>query len=393
MQSKGYLLEVDLEYPQELHDYHNDFPLAPENIIPKSKYLSKLQNDYLLNKKPTKIPKLIMSLNNKERYVLFHENLAWYLKQGLILKKVHRVIEFEQKAWMEPYIRFNTEKRTLTNAAFEKDFYKLLNNSVFGKTMENVSQYKDVRLLNNRDQIIKFASKPTCDTFSIINQNIPLVAMHMNKPTITFNKPTYCGAKILDLSKLHMYQFVYEYLKPKYGKNEHSSGVHSTNIKILYTDTDSIVCEIITKNLYADMKEDNHLFDMSEYPKNHICYSEVNKKVIGKFKDELNGEAMIEHCALRPKMYCHTKTDTETEDKIKQENIKRENDQREIEKLLKQLGSDIKEKTSVITERQFVKTERKAKGVKKCVAKKFIQWKHTKMFYSIWITQLHQKKK
>ena len=166
--TKGYLFEVDLEYPTELHDYHDDFPLAPERIIPKYDWLSPMQQTYLKSKKVIQSPKLITSLFNKERYILFHENLFWYMRNGLKLTKVHRVIEFNQKPWMEPYIRFNTMKRSHAKTDFEKDFYKLLNNSVFGKTMENVRNYKDVKLLNNSKQITSMISKPTCHLFNII---------------------------------------------------------------------------------------------------------------------------------------------------------------------------------------------------------------------------------
>ena len=148
--TKGYLFEVDIEYPKELHDYHNDLPLAPEKIKPKVEWCSKLQKDYVVKHKGYKPnEKLITTLFDKERYVLFHENLFWYLQQGLILKKIYRVISFDQKPWMEPYIRFNTEKRTGAKNDFEKDFFKLLNNSVFGKTMEDVRNYRDIKLLNN----------------------------------------------------------------------------------------------------------------------------------------------------------------------------------------------------------------------------------------------------
>ena len=148
--------------------------------------------------------------------------------------------------------------------------------------------------------------KPTCDSFSIINENVPLVAMHVIKPTIFFNKPIYCGCKILDISKLHMYQFAYEYLKLKYKEN----------VSFLYQDTDAFILEIIIENIYENMKNDSHLFDTSDYPKEHMCYSDKNKKVIGKFKDESNGKCLNEFCALRAKMYCYTTIINKTIEKI-----------------------------------------------------------------------------
>ena len=186
--------------------------------------------------------------------------------------------------------------------------------------------------------------------------------MHMNKPKIMLNKPIYCGVKILDLSKLHMYTFVYEYLKQRY----------EDKVKIHYGDTDSLIVEVITKNIYDDMLKDSDWFDTSEYPKNHICYSEKNKKVLYKFKDELNGEAMLEHCALKLKMYCNTKTDTSTVEKLKKEDYEIMKEQKEIIELYQQLGyNPITDSTQSVIRKDII-TNRKAKGVKKYKAKRFM---------------------
>ena len=139
----GFILEVDLEYPKELHELHNDYPLAPEVMNVKANMLSEKQVEIykIINgrkePKDEKTNKLILNLNDKNKYVVHIRTLQFYLKHGLKLKKVHRAIKFEQKEILKPYIAFNTEKRKNARNDFEKDIFKLLNNAVFGKTMED----------------------------------------------------------------------------------------------------------------------------------------------------------------------------------------------------------------------------------------------------------------
>ena len=125
------------------------------------------------------------------------------------LTKVHRVLEFDQSPWLKQYIDFNTEKRKNAANAFEKDFFKLMNNSVFGKTMENIRKRVDVRLVTNENQLRKLVSKPTYISSKIFNEN--LVAVHKIKETLTLNRPAYIGMCILDLSKL--FKRMGEYIK------------------------------------------------------------------------------------------------------------------------------------------------------------------------------------
>ena len=177
----GYIFEVDLEYPVSLWEEHNDYPLAPERI------------------KINKVDKLVPSLLPKTHYVLHYKNLKQYLEEGMILKKVHRGIKFNQSCWMEPYIRKNTELRKEAKNAFEKDFFKLMNNSVFGKTIENIRKRQNVKLIDDREKALKLSSKPNFDRATIFDEH--LVAIHMRKTEVYFNKPIYVGQAILDLSK------------------------------------------------------------------------------------------------------------------------------------------------------------------------------------------------
>ena len=290
---KGYILEVDLEYPDELHDLHNDYPLAPERLTIRNNMLSNWatnqQNKLDINE--SKVPKLVPNLLNKTKYILHYENLRYYIQKGLKLTAIHRVIGFEQKPWLKEYIDVNTKLRAKAKTDFEKDLYKLLNNAVFGKTMENVRGRIEYEIVQSRKRARSITQSFKFKSFTIINND--MVGVQSQKVEIEFNKPIYCGLTILDLSKLHMYKFHYDHMKPKYGDN----------IQLLATDTDSLIYHIKTKDLYDDMKQDKHLYDFGSYPANHPLFDTTNNKVIGKFKDETSGIPIIEFVGLAPKMY------------------------------------------------------------------------------------------
>ncbi|XP_033110636.1 uncharacterized protein LOC117111748 [Anneissia japonica] len=289
---KGYVLEVDLEVPKELHDLFGDYPLAPETLVPRREWMSPYQLDLLGDENPG-AEKLVPNLMPKTKYVLHYRNLQYYLAKGLVLTKVHRIVEFTQRPWMKEYIDMNTELRKAAKTDFEKDFFKLMNNSVFGKTMENVRNRQIVHLCKTSEtrKITKLFSQPNYNSFVDINDD--LVAIHMNKTRVKLNKPIYCGTAVLDLSKLLMYEFYYDKLVPAYGDR----------VKLLYTDTDSLLLRITTEDVYADMRENLDWYDTSNFDKDSRLYSEKNKKVLGKMKDELGGRIMTEFVGLRPKMY------------------------------------------------------------------------------------------
>ncbi|KAL9979619.1 hypothetical protein ACROYT_G017302 [Oculina patagonica] len=267
--NKGLILEVDLEYPNELHNLHNDYPLGAEKVkVTKdmlSDYCKTIAEKY--NISTGLVHKLIPTLNNKEKYVLHYRNLQLYLELGLKLTKVHRVLEFNQSPWLKQYIDFNTEKRKNAKNAFEKDFFKLMNNSVFGKTMENLRKRVDVRLVTDTKKLLKLTSKPTYVSSKIFNED--LVAVHKIKETLTLNRPAYVGMCILDLSKTLMYDFHYNYIKKKYGKRA----------KLLFTDTDSLTYEIQAEDVYQDFWNDRDKFDNSDYPVSSPFYDNTNKKI------------------------------------------------------------------------------------------------------------------
>ena len=150
---EGYILEVDLEYPEDLNELHNSYPLAPECMVVQKEWMSEYQRHLLgVGVAPTDVEKLVPNLHNKSRYVLHYRNLQLYLSLGLCLTVVHRALRFDQSPWMEPYIRMNTELRKKAASGFEKDLYKLMNNSVFGKTMENLRMRVDVKLVRSNEE-------------------------------------------------------------------------------------------------------------------------------------------------------------------------------------------------------------------------------------------------
>ena len=272
------ILEVDLEYPEKLHDLHNDYPFCPERV--------KCKNG---------VEKLIPNLRDKNKYVIHYRNLIQCLKAGMKLKKIHRGIKFIESAWLKPYIDKNTYLRTQAKNNFEKDFYKLMNNSVFGKTMENIRNWVVVKLVNTKEKLKKLVAKPNFKgPPKIFSEN--LVSVHMKKTSLTMNKPVYLGMCILDLSKIIMFDFHYNYIKPKYGNNA----------KLLFTDTDSLMYEIQTEDFYKDIAGDvNNRFDTSDYPENHPSGipTGINKKVLGMMKDEAEGKNIKEFVGLRSKLY------------------------------------------------------------------------------------------
>jgi hypothetical protein len=290
----GYFLECDLEYPCEIHDFHSDYPLAPEKMSVNSNdfgeyqksLMNKLHINYLDHQK-----KLIPSLNDRKNYVLHIRNLKFYVSKGMKVKKIHRVLSFNQSMWLSEYIMLNTKLRIEAKNDFEKDFFKLMNNSCFGKTMENKRNRIHVKLTNDPELAKKFIAKSNFDSFHRIKGD--LFAFSMKQKSVKLDKPCYLGFTVLDLSKLFMYEFHYNNIKSWFGDNA----------KLLMTDTDSLMYEITTDDVFMDLFPHKSLFDFSDYPATHFLHDTKNKKVIGKMKDEANGDILTDFVGLGPKMY------------------------------------------------------------------------------------------
>ena len=278
-----------MKYPKELHENYNELPFLAEKL------------------KIKRVEQLVPNLKCKKRYVVHIKALDQALKHGLKLKKVHRVIKFQQSRWMKAYIMLNTRLRKDAKNEFEKDFFKLMNNSVFGKTMENIRNHKDMKLVTSDKKYLKYIMKPNFKDGHPFSKH--LFVVEMGKRGITMNKPVYLGQAILDLRKTLMYEFHYDYMKLKYG----------SKVSLCYMDTDSFVYETETEDFYRDIAKDvEKKFVTSGYSKydNRPLPIRKNKKVIDLMKDELCGKMMTGFVALiRTKMYLYRKIEKGVEEK------------------------------------------------------------------------------
>ena len=272
-EDKRYLLEVDISYPKELHNSHNDLPFMCEQM------------------KINRVKKLVPNLHNKRNYVIHIRALDQALHHELVLERAHQVIEYNQFAWMKPYIDFNTQLRTKATNDFEKDFFKL--------TMENIRKHRNIKLVMNEEEYLKTIMKPNFKSGILFGEN--LMGCEMGKIKVKMNKPIYLGQVILNLSKIVMYEFHYNYMKRK---------CNDYRIQLCYMDTDLLVYHIKNNDFYADIADDV----LTRF--NTSCYCSycplpvgLNKKVTGHMKDELGGDIMTKFVALSPKLYSYRKLD------------------------------------------------------------------------------------
>ena len=205
------------------------------------------------------------------------------------LKKIYRILKFKQSDWMRPYIDFNTQKRTISNNEVDKNFYELMNISVYDKTMENLRKRIKIRAVKNSQDFIKYTSRPTCVNWKVFENN--LAATHEKNISLTLNKPIYVGFTVLETSKWEMDSFHYNFMIRKF------------NIRLLFTDTDSLCYELHEKSLYKKMYKYKKLFDLSNFPVSSKYYCRDNKKVVGKMKDEYGRKSIVKFLCLKSKMY------------------------------------------------------------------------------------------
>ncbi|XP_069673398.1 uncharacterized protein [Periplaneta americana] len=271
----GYVLEVDIEYPNHLFEKHKELPFCAEFAKPPG----------------GKHKKLLTTLHSKQNYVAHYKLLQQAVDHGLQIVKIHRAIKFKQSHWLKQYIDLNTEMRRNANNDFEKDFFKLMNNAVFGKTMENVRKRTHFRLVSNDEKLKKLISKPYFLDRVIYAEN--LVGIHLRQTQILFDKALYVGMCILELSKVHMYNFHHRIMKEQFGDK----------FKLCYMDTDSFIYLAQTDDLYHDLQNVRDHLDTSVYSPNHILYSLQNKGVLGKFKDEIPNSHIDEFVGLKAKVY------------------------------------------------------------------------------------------
>ena len=328
----GYIMEIDCKIPISRHKNFTNYPLAPEKSKINGKMLSPYQRE-LLKKKIIKknndlteeminhkldsyqsCEKLILNLYPKERYIVHYRTLQLYLNLGLEITKIHRVLSFKQQRWLAPYIKANTEMRQKASNDFEKNFFKLMNNAFFGKTMENVRKRRNIELVNSDKKLKKLVSQPTFKSITSFQDNLSAVERLNRK--VVLDKPIYIGYCVLDLSKFFMYDFYYNVLEQVFPK-----------LQLLFTDTDSLCVSITgSKNVYKEIRNSIVLtdkgffeptlnyFDLSNYCSDHVIFNKMNakeinfiknrnKKIPGKFKDEAEGYPILEFIGLRAKSY------------------------------------------------------------------------------------------
>lgn len=290
----GCIVECDLFYPEHLHYLHQDYPLAPEKRRIPYKSLSPVAKNICDKhnlKSSVRTEKLMSTFEEKKEYVLHFRTLKLYVELGIQVKKIYKGVKFTQSPIIKSYIDFNSEKRALSTNSFDSNYYKLLSNSLFGKTIERPENRLRVVLTSDPKKYQKVVGSSCFKESKIINEH--LVSSTLGYPAVKVQKPFYIGMTTLELAKVHMYNFHYNVMKKTFGKN----------LQLLYTDTDSLLYEITDSNMNEKLRELNDFFDFSNYPKCHKLYNPKGKKIPGLFKDETAGEPILEFVGLRSKMY------------------------------------------------------------------------------------------
>ena len=271
--SIGYILIVDLIYPDNIKYKSKNFPFCPENkIINPDNYTEYMKEHQPKPHIPTS--KLICDQSNKEYYIVHYRNLKFYIRMGMIIKKVHRIVSFDQSDWLAKYIDYNTQKRAQADSDFMKDYHKNLICSFFGKTMEDVRNRIRVEFVKNTDErkILKYQSRLDFDGIHKSYQDYDSYTFKSN--VVRMEKPIYLGFAILELSKLLMYETCYDKLQKYFGID---------GIQIHYQDTDAFIMSIKTTNVINDLnnlQKQYKIFDFSNLNKEHILFSNVFKKYL-----------------------------------------------------------------------------------------------------------------
>lgn len=291
----GYFVEVSLEYPEELWGKTESFPLCPENVQITYNMLSPYQKSVLrevYNRNNYKSTKLTSTFNTREKMVLHALNLQLFLNSGMRIKKIHRVISFSQKPYMKQWVDFCTNKRSQAKTEFAKAYWKLLVNSVFGKTIENITSQKKVKITTNAESFTKWVKKPGYERHIIVNENICIVIL--TPETSKVIRPYYIGFSILELSKYIMYDFYYGVLQPYFGED---------GVTCLYSDTDSLAIQVKSCHILHDLKNLSNNMDFSNLHHSHPLASSSNKAQLFKFKEEFALRPISRLCALKSKVY------------------------------------------------------------------------------------------
>ena len=296
--STGYALEVDLEYPDEFRKQHTLMPLAPEHLDVFYNDLSGYSKECLRVNRSASVcqryhsRKLCGTFYPKRKYLVHYRNLKFYVKHGLKVTKVHRVIEFEQAPFAKPYIEFTAEKRKKATSDFKKMTAKLCANGNFGKWLQNARKYIDVKFAHKESTTAKYLGSPRFISFRILNE--ALVAVFLHNKEVRMDRKFSVGFSILELSKLLMYECLYEMVLPNFGHE---------NVDLILSDTDSYIFHI--KNFTKDEVRSrmSSIMDFSNLTKDDPLYDSSRSKVPGYLKDEIPNGDIIECIAPKSKCY------------------------------------------------------------------------------------------
>lgn len=290
---EGWFIRCDLHYPKELHNNlaHIALPLIPHHLEIDSSMLSNYQRE-IADNLTTRIggKKVVTSFFDKDNIVLHYLNLKQALNLGLKLKKIHKIMRFDQAPLLKPYVQLCTDERAKCNNDFSIAFWKLLVNALFGKMCENVKKRRHVEIAPI-DKAWLFTRKPTFINGVQYPEEKFCVA-ELIKDSVCLDKPRYVGSAILNISKTIIYDFHYNFIMKHFPETE-----------LLFTDTDSLCYHIHTSENIYDIFQKSNYFDMSNYPKTSKYYNTNRYMIPGKFKDECAGIPIEEVIALRSKMY------------------------------------------------------------------------------------------
>lgn len=325
-QEFGYVAEVTLEYPEELHKLHSSFPVAAEKVritegslSPYAKgtfrscifYLNhitgrpcKLISDCFKllygggqEERKYKADKLTSTFDTRVKYVVHYLNLRLYLHLGLKLRKVHRVVKFRQTFFVKKYINICNKQRRLSQTEFGKQLWKNWSNVIYGKTIERVRDRLECRFLRDPAKAEKIISSNQFDSVKIISENLAVV--YKKQLVVRLNKPYFIGFSILEHSKRFMYESFYYKILPKLGPST----------RVLFSDTDSLALVTARAKISA-LDRLTELLDYSNYPKTHEKFSQVREGKLGYFKDELKSNTMLKYCGLRSKAYAYLESNS-----------------------------------------------------------------------------------
>lgn len=295
----GYILVCDIEYPDHLHDLHDAFPMCPENILvgeeDVSQYTKELAAECKVNLRPGK--KLCLTLRTKNNYAVHYRTLQCYIRHGLVLKNIHRVICFRQSLWLRDFMTYTTEKRRNATNEFDSLLYKSVACNVFGKTIENVKQRINVRIVTSPETLRRLVSKPSFQAVRVFDNNLAAVQLFRN--SVKLNKPIAVGYSVLELSKLKMYEFWYDVLLTEFKDYTVSLLMSDTDSFLVHIEGESVNQNSIEQILYKNRGK----FDFSKLEDTHPLKDNANRQIPGKMKLQLPNAVIMEAVVLSSKCY------------------------------------------------------------------------------------------